>query len=75
MKKKLHSCIREMGLLDRTNVVINLSFTKGIIEYPNKEKLKPLPIDPYNGTKDPINHVQIFQSYMHYVSTLNAIMY
>lgn len=54
--------MREKGLLDPTNVVIDPSFIKEVMEYPNSEKLKPPPIDPYHRTKDPIDHIQTFQS-------------
>lgn len=74
MEKKIRSCIREKGLLDLMDVVIDPLFIKEIIAYPNIGKLKPPPIDPYDGTKDHIDHVQKFQSQMHYVGAYDAIM-
>lgn len=53
VKKKMRSCMREKGLLDLTDAAIDPSFTREILVYPNIKKLKPLPIDPYDGTRDP----------------------
>lgn len=74
MEKKIRNYIREKGLLDLMDVVINPPFTKEIMIYSNSEKLKPPSIDPYNGTKDPINYIHTFQSHMHYVVDQDAIM-
>lgn len=52
--------MREKGLLDSTDMVMDPLFTKAIMVYPNTGKLKPLPKDSYDGTKDPIDHVQTF---------------
>lgn len=52
--------MREKDLLDATNVFINPSFTKKVMEYPNSKKLKPLSIDPYDRTKDHVDHIQTF---------------
>lgn len=49
--------MREKGLLDPTNVFINSLFTEEVIAYPNNDKLKLLPIDQYDGTKDPVDHI------------------
>lgn len=48
--------MRKKGLLDPTDVVIDPPFTKRIMAYPNSSKLKSLPIDPYDGTKESIDH-------------------
>lgn len=69
------SYIKEKGLLNSANVVIKLPFIEEIMVYPNTSKLKPLPIDPYNRTKDLVDYVQTFQSYMHYVDAHDAIMF
>lgn len=52
--------MKEKGLLDSNDAVIKPLFTKKILEYPNLRKLKPLSIDHYDDTKDPIDHVQTF---------------
>lgn len=39
------------------DVAIEPSFTKDILKYPNPGKLKPLAINPYDHTQDPIGHV------------------
>lgn len=57
MEKKIKNYMRRKGLLDPTNVVINPHFTKEIMKYPKSEKLKPPPINPYDGTKDPIDYI------------------
>lgn len=49
--------MKEKDLLDPNDVVIEPLFTKEILEYLNPGKLKSLSINPYDGTKDPINHV------------------
>lgn len=45
MKKKIKSCMREKGLLDSTDVIMDPLFTKEIMAYPNTGKFKPLSID------------------------------
>lgn len=75
MEKKIRKAIKQKWLLDPTNTVIEPLFTKETLEYPNPMKLKPLAISLYNSTKDPIDHVQTCQSYMHYVGASNALMY
>lgn len=60
MGKKIYNAIREKGLLDQANVVIDSYLTIQALEYFNNGKLKPLAIDPYDDSKDPIDHVQIF---------------
>lgn len=67
MERKIHCVMRDKGLLDPINVMINLSFTKKILEYPNSRKHKPLIINPYDGIKNPIGHIQTFQLHMHYL--------
>lgn len=52
--------MKERGLLDSAHVVMEPPFIKEIIEYPNASKLKPSSIDPYDGNKDPIKHMQMF---------------
>lgn len=42
--------------------------------YPNNSKLKSLPINLYDRTKDPVDNIQMFQSHMHYVDAHNFIM-
>lgn len=63
MEKKIRSRMREKGLLDLTNVVIDPPFTKKVMEYPNSSKTEPPPIDLYDGTKDLVDHVQTFLSH------------
>lgn len=41
MKKKIHSYMREKGLLDPMDVMIDCPFTKEILDYPNIKKHKP----------------------------------
>lgn len=41
MEKKIRSCMRETGLLDLIDVVINPLLIKDVMEYPNSGKLKP----------------------------------
>lgn len=52
--------MRKKGLLDSTNIIINPPFTNEVITYPNSGKLEPLPINSYDGTKDPTDHIQTF---------------
>lgn len=59
--------MREKSLLDPTNVIIDPPFTKEVMECPNNGKLKCSPIDLYDKTKDPVDHVQIFYSHIHYL--------
>lgn len=56
-KKKNRSYTLKKGLLDPTDVVINPQFTKEVMEYPYSSKLKPPSIDPYDKTKDPVDHI------------------
>lgn len=58
IKKKIRSYIKEKGLLDSINVVMDPPFTEKIMVYLNTKKLKPLPIDSNDGTNDLVNHVQ-----------------
>lgn len=67
MVKKIRSCVREKGLLDPMYIIVGSSLTKEIITYPNSCKPKSPHNDLYDGTKDSIDYVQIFQSYTHYV--------
>lgn len=66
--------MREKGLLDPIDIFLDLSFIKEVMEYPNNGKFKPSSIDPYDRTNDPIHNVQTFQSHMHYVGVLDAII-
>lgn len=74
MERNMRSCTREKGLIDLTDVVIEPPFAKEIIACPNSKKLKPLPVELYDETKDSVDHVQTFQSHIHYVGTHDAIM-
>lgn len=56
MEKKI-SCMREKGLVDHTDIVINPLFIKEVMAYPNHDKLKSPPIGPYDETKDHMDHV------------------
>lgn len=49
--------MREKGLLNPADIIVDSLFTKEVMVYPNSGKLKPLPINPYDGTKDPLDHV------------------
>lgn len=60
--------MREKGLLNPLKAIIDSSFINNFLEYPNNGKLKPPVIDPYNGTKDSIDHF-----YVH-LDILNAII-
>lgn len=75
IERKIKKSIKEKDLLAPNEVVIKPPFTKETLECPNPGKLKPSSIDPYDGTKDPIDHVQTFQSHMYYVDTSDAIIY
>lgn len=66
--------MKEKGLFDLSNIIIKPLFANEILEYPNLRKLKPLVIDPYDGIKDPIDHLQTFKSHMYNVGTSNIIM-
>lgn len=57
MKKKIKSCMRERGLLDPTDVVIDFPLTKEVMAYLNSGKLSPPPIDPCDRTKGPVYDV------------------
>lgn len=74
MERKIRSCIRKEGLANSFDIIMEPPLTKEIMVYPNNGKLKPLPINPYNGTKDPVDHVQTFQSHMLHMGTHDAIM-
>lgn len=52
--------MKERGMLDFADMVMELPLTEEIVEYPNAGKLKPPPINPYDETKDPVDHMQIF---------------
>lgn len=60
MEEKILHVMIEKGLLNLVDTVIDLPFTKEILEYLNSGKLKPLTIDLYDDTKDPIDHIQTF---------------
>lgn len=64
----------EKNLLDLIDVVIDPPFIKEVMVYPNNGKLKPLPIGLYEKIKDLIDHVQMFQPYMHYGGAPDVIM-
>lgn len=51
MKQNIMKAMKEKGLLNPIDAVIKPSFTKEILKYLDPGKLKPLAIDPYNGTK------------------------
>lgn len=60
MDRKIRSSMRERGLLDSADMVMKSPSTKEIMAYPNIDKLKPPPINPYDGTKDPMDYMQMF---------------
>lgn len=74
MEKKIKKVMKEKRLQDPIDLMIKPPFTKKILEYMNSEKLKPPAINLYNGTNDLNDHIQTFQSHMHYVGILDAIM-
>lgn len=45
MDRKIKSCVKERGLLDSTDMVMEPPFTDVIVAYPNNRKLKPLTIN------------------------------
>lgn len=57
MERKIQSCIKERGLVDSSNVIMEPPFFKEIMTYPNSRKLKPLSIDPYDRTKGPVDYM------------------
>lgn len=59
-KEEIRSYIKEKGLLDLTDMVINPLFTKEVMAYPNSGKPKPPFINSYDRTIDFIDHIQIF---------------
>lgn len=61
-------------MIDPSSIVVEPLFTKKILKYLTTGKPKPPTIDLYDRTKDPINHVQTFQSYLRYLRALDAIM-
>lgn len=69
------SCIREKGLLDPMDIVIEPPFINEVMEQPKNDKLKPPLINPYDGTKDLEDYVQTFWSHMHNVDAPDAIIY
>lgn len=57
IEKKIKCYIREKGLLDSMDVIIDPSSTEKIIAYPNTNKLKSPLIDLYDGIKDFMDNV------------------
>lgn len=74
MEKKIIKTMKEKSLLDQSDVMIEPTFSKEILEYLSSIKLNPLTINPYDNTKDFINHIQTFQSHMYYTSAFDVIM-
>lgn len=72
--EKIEKAIKEKGLLDPVDAVIESLSLRRYWKYPNLGKLKPPAIDTYVGIKDPIDHVQMFQSYMHYLGASDTII-
>lgn len=64
MNKKILFAIKEKALMDGLNLTLNPLIATTIISYQKSPKFKPLIIKPYDGTKDPIKHVQTFKSSM-----------
>lgn len=60
--------------MDSFDIVMEPLFTEEIMSYLNSRKLKPSPINPYNRTKDPVDHIWTFQSLIYYMGAYNAIM-
>lgn len=52
--------MRKRRLVDSFDVVMEASFIEKIMTYLNSGKLKPPPIDLYNGTKDLVDDMQTF---------------
>lgn len=75
MERKIKSCMKEKGLMDSTDIVMEPLFTDEIMAYPNSRKLKPPSIDLCHRTKDPVDNIQTFQFHMHYMGAQNAILY
>lgn len=65
---KIYNTMKEKEFLDPLNAVLDPPFIT-ILEHLNTIKLKPPTIDPYHGTKEPINHVQTFQFHMHFLKS------
>lgn len=49
MKKKIWKAMKEKGLFDPIDAVIEPLFTKEVLEYPNLRKLKPSAIGTYKA--------------------------
>lgn len=54
------SYMRDRGLVDLSDVIMESPFTKEIVMCPNNRKLKPPLIDLYDRIKDPVDHVWTF---------------
>lgn len=57
MDRDIKSYMKEKDLLDSANIVMEPLFIEKIMAYPNIGKLKPPLIDPYDRTKDLVDHV------------------
>lgn len=57
IKRKIRKLMRKKVLFDSNGAIIKPPFTKEKLEYPKLRKLKLPSIDPYDGTKYPIDHV------------------
>lgn len=75
MEKNIWSRIGEKGSAGLTDVVIGLPVSKEIMVYPNRGKIKPPTIDPYEWVNDLVDHAQTFQSHMYYVGAHDTIIY
>lgn len=49
-------------------------FTAAIVNYECPMKFRPLTLDQYNETKNPIKHVQSFKSHLIFLGASNEMM-
>lgn len=49
--------MKEKNVVNRLDLSTNLLFNVAIMNYEYLVKFKPLNLDPYDGTKNPINHI------------------
>lgn len=61
---KVQLAVKEKSTINGLDLSIRLLFISAIMNYEHPTKFRPLNLDPYDGTKDPVNHVQPFKSYI-----------
>lgn len=71
LDRKIQLAICKRSDFDDLHFIAKPLFTARIINYKRPTKFRPPTLDPYNGTKDALNHVQSFKSYMIFFGSSN----